>query len=60
MSKYKGKIMKILIGILVGAAIGFLIGYFGRCASGTCPLTSNPWTSMTIGATLGFVAMLDR
>ena len=51
--------MKILIGILVGGTIGFSVGYFGKCSSGACPLTSNPWTSMSIGATLGFIAMLD-
>jgi F0F1-type ATP synthase assembly protein I len=48
--------MKILIGIVVGATIGFLVGYFGKCSSGTCPLTSNPWTSMVIGAMLGFIS----
>ncbi len=50
--------MKILIGILVGAAIGFSLGYFGRCSSGTCPLTSNPWASTVIGAILGFVSTI--
>ena len=30
--------MKILLGILIGGAIGFIIGYFGKCASGACPL----------------------
>lgn len=45
--------MKIVIGIIAGAAIGFAVGYFGKCASGTCPLTSNPWVSTVIGASLG-------
>ncbi len=51
--------MKILIGIILGALIGFSIGYWGRCSSGTCPLTSNPWTSMTIGAILGMLVTVD-
>jgi phage shock protein E len=45
--------MRIIIGVLIGGGIGFLIGYFGKCASGTCPLTSNPIVSTIIGALLG-------
>ncbi|MDQ3116734.1 MAG: DUF6132 family protein [Verrucomicrobiota bacterium] len=26
--------------LLLGAALGALLGYFGQCTSGTCPLTS--------------------
>ena len=48
--------MKMLIGALVGGAIGFGIGYFGKCTSGACPLTSNPIISMLIGAALGVLA----
>ena len=45
--------MKIMLGILIGGAIGFGIGYFGKCVSGTCPLTSNPIVSTIIGAVIG-------
>lgn len=45
--------MRILIGMFIGAAAGFAIGYFGKCASGTCPLTSNPVISALIGAMFG-------
>jgi len=45
--------MRIIIGALIGGGIGFLVGYFGKCASGTCPLTSNPIVSTIIGAVLG-------
>jgi hypothetical protein len=45
--------MKIVIGTLIGAVVGFAVGYFGKCASGTCPLTSNPVISTVIGATFG-------
>jgi len=31
---------------------GFALGYFGKCASGTCPLTSNPIISTLMGALL--------
>ena len=45
--------MRVVIGIIIGGAIGFSLGYFGKCTSGTCPLTSNPFTSTIIGALFG-------
>jgi len=45
--------MKLLIGTLIGAGLGFLLGYFGKCSTGVCPLTKNPWISTTIGALMG-------
>jgi hypothetical protein len=42
-----------IIGGVVGAVLGF--GYYKLvgCASGTCPLTSNPWISTLGGMLLG-------
>ena len=51
--------MKILIGVAAGAAIGFAVGHFGRCATGTCPLTSNPWVSTLVGAVIGLMATIS-
>ena len=45
--------MRIMIGLLIGGCIGFGVGYIGKCASGTCPLTSNPILSTVIGALIG-------
>lgn len=45
--------LKGIIGGIIGGAIGFAIGYFGKCASGLCPLTSNPWVSTIIGILIG-------
>ena len=45
--------MKVFLGVAIGGAIGFAVGYFGRCTSGACPLTSNPVISALIGALLG-------
>lgn len=45
--------MRIIIGVLVGGGIGFAVGYFGRCVTGTCPLTGNPYVSTIFGALLG-------
>jgi hypothetical protein len=43
--------------VIAGAAIGALCGYayysFVGCASGTCPITSNPFISTAYGAFTG-------
>ena len=43
----------IAIGVVVGGLLGFANFRFIGCASGTCPLTSNPWTSTLLGMFLG-------
>jgi hypothetical protein len=44
-----------------GATIGALMGYFGQCTSGTCPLTSTWWRGALYGAFLGLLVVLgDR
>jgi len=53
-------VKKRVIGILVGGAIGFLIGYFGKCASGVCPLTANPYVSTIIGALFGLLIVIGK
>jgi len=45
--------MNIFLAAIIGGIVGFLIGYFGKCASGACPLTSNPIISTIIGALIG-------
>jgi len=42
-----------IIGGVVGAVLGF--GYYKLvgCATGTCPLTSNPWISTLLGMVVG-------
>ena len=46
-------ITKILLGVLIGGAIGAGLGYFGKCSSGTCPLTANPYRGAIYGAVMG-------
>jgi len=46
---------KLVISVIIGAALGAVTGYFGQCASGTCPLTSTPLRGMLYGALLGFL-----
>lgn len=46
-------IERIFLGVLIGAGIGAALGYFGRCSSGACPLTANPYRGALFGAMLG-------
>jgi thioredoxin 1 len=48
-------IIKLLLGILIGAAIGAVLGYFGKCSSGSCPLTANPFRGAIYGAIVGIL-----
>jgi hypothetical protein len=45
--------MWIAIGAVVGAVAGFAYYRFVGCATGSCPITSNPWISTGYGAVLG-------
>jgi hypothetical protein len=42
-----------IIGAVVGGAIGFAAYKFIGCSTGACPITSNPYVSVIIGALLG-------
>jgi len=49
--------MKIIItiaSIVAGAGLGWLYYKFVGCRSGACPLTSNLWSTLLIGALLGY------
>jgi len=43
----------LFLGVLIGGAIGAGLGYFGKCSSGTCPLTANPYRGAIYGAVMG-------
>jgi len=45
--------VRILVGIAIGASLGALLGYFGKCSSGACPLTANPYRGALYGAVMG-------
>ena len=40
---------------LLGAGAGYLYYKFIGCAAGTCPITSNPWSSTLYGAVLALL-----
>ena len=48
-------ILRILIGAVVGGLLGFSHYRWIGCSSGTCPLLSNPYTSILYGMILGGV-----
>jgi len=48
-------ILRLLIGISIGLGIGALMGYFGKCSTGACPLTANPYRGALFGAAIGAV-----
>lgn len=44
---------RLLLGVVAGSLLGLAYYKFVGCASGTCPLTSNPWISAAYGGLLG-------
>ena len=46
-------IIQVVVGLLIGGGLGALLGYYGKCSTGTCPLTANPYRGAFIGALMG-------
>lgn len=46
-------IIQLSLGLILGGSIGALLGYFGKCSTGACPLTANPVRGMMVGALMG-------
>jgi len=46
--------------VMGGAAAGFAWYYFVGCATGTCPISSNPYISTAYGAFIGALASGGR
>lgn len=46
---------KLIIGVVIGGGIGALLGYFGKCSSGACPLMANPYRGAWYGAIVGLL-----
>jgi len=51
--------VRILLAPALGAGLGALLGYFGQCSSGTCPLISTWWRGAIYGGFLGLLMALS-
>lgn len=47
--------MTLILSLLIGAGLGAVLGYYGKCTTGTCPLTANPWRGAIYGMVLGLL-----
>jgi len=56
MKKIINKHLLKIIGIVTGGMGGFAYYHYVGCASGTCPITSNPYITVAYGALLGYLA----
>jgi phage shock protein E len=54
-AKYKSIYFRVTA-IFIGAIAGYAYYHYIGCASGTCPITGNPWLSTTYGAIVGGLA----
>ncbi|MFH0838979.1 MAG: DUF6132 family protein [Candidatus Omnitrophota bacterium] len=52
--------LKIILAVIAGGIIGAVTGYFGKCASGACPLTSSPLSGALFGAIIGFLVTFGK
>ena len=52
-------IVRIFGGAIIGSLIGVMIGYFGKCSSGACPLTANPFRGAVFGGLVGVLFSLS-
>jgi hypothetical protein len=46
-------IIRLCVYVLIGGGLGAVMGYFGKCATGTCPLTATPIRGAVYGAVMG-------
>lgn len=49
----------VAIALLLGGGLGALMGYLGKCKSGTCPLTANPQRGALFGAVFSALIVLS-
>ena len=48
--------IKIIIGMVIGGLAGYAVYRYIGCATGACPITSNPLISTIFGAIIGALA----
>jgi len=52
-------VLRFVLTVGAGALLGGLMGYFGQCTSGTCPLTSTWWRGALYGGFIGLLLALS-
>lgn len=50
--------LRFVIAPVLGAGFGALMGHFGKCNGGTCPLTSTWWRGALYGGFVGLIVAL--
>jgi hypothetical protein len=48
-------VLRVIVGVLIGGGLGAIMGYFGHCSTGTCPLTSTWWRGAIYGGSMGLL-----
>jgi Family of unknown function (DUF6132) len=51
--------LRLILILSIGAGGGALLGYFGQCSSGACPLTATWWRGAIYGSVLGLLFYLS-
>lgn len=51
--------VKIILGLVIGGGLGALLGYYGKCTTGACPLTATPIRGMMYGAAMGLLLTMS-
>lgn len=54
-ARFRLEAMALILTLLIGAGLGAVLGYYGKCTTGTCPLTANPWRGAIYGMVLAFL-----
>jgi hypothetical protein len=52
-------VLRLIFIPLAGGVVGGLMGYFGQCTSGTCPLTATWWRGAIFGTIIGVMFALS-
>jgi hypothetical protein len=52
-SIFNNMVLRIVIGIVIGGTAGFLYYKLVGCRTGSCPITSSPFSSIIFGAIFG-------
>jgi len=52
-------ILKLVLGAVAGGIVGYGLYRIVGCASGACPLTSNPWISAVYGMVMGVLLAMS-